>query len=348
MPSTSSSRLAFGIAASSPPWPTSRTGASARATRCAQACETSSGRTAVTTSAPACCTRNRPSGSRTATAWHSSGSSRSSASRHTSSTPTRGPSRSRLTTPGSERRRRAPSSTTTTLGSSSSARSAPARARARAVTSADSSASRRATVSVSVPISTAVSCPSRGRQCGSQRTHSQSGRAAGSVSTTMRRSCGLCSTAACPTTQRASRRGASAGPARPSTPRCPSAMVTGTSRAVQVTVRSCSGRSGSCTRTSEGRSAVPTRSSSRSGSCRRRSHSRRRGPVAVSSRAAGSGQSRRRAVRSASRAAEASCSTRCVRWRNSASCARCERRPFLRSTSALPTKATGDSTPSSR
>ena len=61
-----------------------------------------SGRTSRITSAIICCTR-RPSGAATATAWHSAGSSRSSASRQTAYTPTCGPSRSTWMTPGSER-----------------------------------------------------------------------------------------------------------------------------------------------------------------------------------------------------------------------------------------------------
>ncbi len=81
-PSTSSNRLDDGRAESSASPLTSRIGASARATRSHQGADTVSGRTFSTTAARVCWTRT-PVASWTTTAWHSSGSSRSSESTQT-------------------------------------------------------------------------------------------------------------------------------------------------------------------------------------------------------------------------------------------------------------------------
>ena len=118
-----------------------------------------------------------------ATAFASSGRSRSSASRQIDRMPRAGPSLSSATTPGRERSRRAPSYTTTMSGSESTALLRPARAALRAVSIAVSSATRRAQVSVSTPIVATVSWPNCGRAWGSQRTHSHFSAWSGSVST---------------------------------------------------------------------------------------------------------------------------------------------------------------------
>ena len=237
------------------------------------------------------------------TAWHSSGSWRSCSSRHRNSTPTAGPSRSSVTSPGSSRMRRAPSSTTST-GRTASTVATLANARARRVrpprrrsTRSSSSATRRAVVSSSLPTDDerpgvaarvrqpAHPAPGVGRrparraarrdtsagECGRRRP------ARPSTPATRRRSSSLPGDAGDADARerhrdRARRRRSSAGPARG--PR-------GRGRA--ATPRSAT-------------SAVPTRASIQSGSVRRRSHSRDRGPVANSSTVAGSGSSRRRAA----------------------------------------------------
>ena len=232
------------------------------------------------------------------------------------------------------------------VGSSSRPRTGPA-TRARAVTTAPSSATRRPSVSASVPSRTAVSWPSTGRQCGSQRTQSHVSRAPGSVSThdlQVARAVqhrGLADHPAAPG------RGARRRPASPSTP-CSAAAPSparparsrrprGVLRALRVVEHDVRRAGRRC----------PTRSSRRSGSRRRRSHSRRRGPTAVSSTSAGSGQPARRAARSASSASCASCSIRSLRSR--CSCAAGEDcRPCLRSISELPTSVIGLSRPNSR
>src|ERR1700750_2487837 len=148
--------------------------------------------------------------------------------------------------PGIRRSCRAPSSTTRTFGPSSllatdSAAAPPKPPPAasagtfasRAVTSATSSDTRFDADSRSVPTSATQSSLPRGTQCGSQRTQFQCGPAAGSApSTTMDRSRGLCRTADCATSQRASARDASTGPARPRTPVVVSRIETGTQNAV--------------------------------------------------------------------------------------------------------------------
>ena len=211
--------------------------------------------------------------------------------------------------PGMRRSWRAPSSTTRTLGPRSLAGAAwpsePPRPSgpspalfSLALTSVTSSLTRRAAESGSVPTSATQSSPPRGAQCGSQRTQFHCGPAAGSAaSTTMDRSRGLCSTAAWATSQRASARDASSGPARPTTPIVVSGIETGTQKDVGT-----AGSLASSAPTSwimAGPSNSPIRIRSVSGSSARRSHSRLRGPVAVSSTCAGSIASSRRRFSSA-------------------------------------------------
>ena len=165
-------------------------------------------------------------------------------------------------TPGSDRSLRDPSNTTRMSGRKrTSCRPASLAACWRALTTASSSAMRAATDSASLPINTAQSCPLAGRQCGSQRAHSQLSRPDESVSRQICTSLGLCRVATCATSQRPIARGASPGPATPITPRSGSEMVTGASGTSQVTSRRCSSSSGSASVTADGRSAVPTRSS---------------------------------------------------------------------------------------
>ena len=148
--------------------------------------------------------------------------------------------------PGIRRSCRAPSSTTRIFGprslSATDSAAAPPQPppaasagtfASRAVTSATSSDTRFDADSRSVPTSATQSSLPRGTQCGSQRTQFQCGPAAGSAaSTTMDRSRGLCRTADWATSQRASARDASTGPARPSTPVVVSRIETGTQNAV--------------------------------------------------------------------------------------------------------------------
>ncbi len=76
--------------------------------------------------------------------------------------------------PGSDRSLRDPSKTTMMSGRNrASCGPAPLAACCRALMMASSSAILVATDSASLPISTAQSCPASGRQCGSQRAHSQ-------------------------------------------------------------------------------------------------------------------------------------------------------------------------------
>ncbi len=231
-----------------------------RASRAHQATPTRSGRTPATVSSLICRTRSPP-GSAVVTAWHSAGSSRSSASRQIAYTPTCGPSRRICTAPGSMRSFRDPSKTTT-MSCRNETWSIPESrwARCRPAMMACSSAIRAATVSASFPIR-ATERPSPGRQCGSHLTHSQADRPEESVSTQICRSFGLCRVAAWAISQRPTLRGASPGPATPSTPRSRSGTATGASGTSQITVRRCSSWAGSASSTAEGRSAVPTRSS---------------------------------------------------------------------------------------
>ena len=77
---------------------------------------TLSGLTSFTVAAFICWTRSRPDRSKTATAWVSAGSSRSSASRQMANTPACGPSRRIWMAPGSDRSFREPSNTTMMSG----------------------------------------------------------------------------------------------------------------------------------------------------------------------------------------------------------------------------------------
>ena len=215
----------------------------------------------------------------------------------------------------------------------------------RSVTSAASSATRRPAVAGSEPTSAMQASPLRGAQCGSQRTQFQCRPASGSAdSTTIWRSRGLCRAAAWPTSQRASPRELSSGPARPSTPSSGSGSGTGTFLAVGGGGSSASaGRAllGHDLDRDRGRLVSPTRRCRVSGSCARRSHSRRRGPVAVSSTWAGSGEVIRRSASSAACAAamvgSSSASfclySRMARW--------CDTRPCRRSVIHWPTIMTG-------
>ena len=126
---------------------------------------------------------------------------------------------------------------------------------------ASSSVIRVDTDSAVLPISETAFCPWPGRQCGSQRAHSQTGCPLLSVSIQICRSLGECKVAAWATSQRPAARGASPGPATPSTPRCASGTVTGASGISQKTCLRCSSSVGSSSSTADGISAVPTRSS---------------------------------------------------------------------------------------
>ncbi len=127
--------------------------------------------------------------------------------------------------PGRRRNARAPSSTIRMLYGTDGTASCPKNddsvcaVRRRSVTRIASSVMRWAADSVSAPTRATQSSPSRGAQCGSQRTQFHSSPACWSAErTTMARSRGLCRTAACATIHRASAREAYRGPVSPTTP----------------------------------------------------------------------------------------------------------------------------------
>lgn len=195
-------------------------------------------------------------------------------------TPTAGPSLSTCTSDGIARRRLAPSITTTISSAGGVFLPIPASLRASMI--AASSAMARAVVAAfDAMLVIGWSAPSR-RTCGNQDIHSHSAVRVVSVSSVKVTSFGLCSVASCATTQFASLRASSSGPAMPITPRSARRMRTGTSVASHATVRLCDSCSGSSMVTSDRCVAVPTRTSRWSGSVRRRSHRRGSGVTAVS------------------------------------------------------------------
>ena len=182
-------------------------------------------------------------------------------------TPTCGPSRSIWMTPGSDRSFRDPSNTTMMSGRElhrpGGRRSQ--RPAACSLMMASSSAIRAATDSASLPISddrspvpglagsAAASGPTPSSACPQE-----------SVSTQICRSLGLCRVAAWATSQRPTARGASPGPATPSTPRCGSGTVTGASGICQKTCLRCSSCVGSAARPrTAGRPCPPAAAGSR-------------------------------------------------------------------------------------
>ena len=168
-----------------------------------------------------CCTRSGRPAATTATAWHSAGSSRSSASRQIAYTPTAGPSRSTWIAPGSERSLPRPVEHDDDVGLNRMAPCGPAAASAfcRAPTMASSSAIRAVTVSASLPIRRRSRPPARsepapdaGSAAASAPIPSRPARLA-SVSTQIATSFGLCRAAIWATSQRPVDRGAASGPA---------------------------------------------------------------------------------------------------------------------------------------
>ncbi len=242
---------------------------------------------------------------------HSSGSSRSWASRQTLKTRTPGPSVSTCTIPGTSRSCRAPSAITRTSGSLNIAlpMEEPS-TRRRAWIWATSSEIRLAVDSGSLPTATTGPAPPPdGRRWGSHRTQAQPSARERSERTTTRRSRGLCRTADWATSQRASAWTEPSVPATPTTPNSATSMPIGTSGMLQRTRRWFSSRAGSSISFTDGWSTVPIRSTRWSGSCRRRSQSRPPGPVAVSATVAGSGPATPRTRRSRSAAVRTSCSS---------------------------------------
>ncbi len=258
--SRSSSRTSCGSPASCSGL-TSRTGASALATCSHQSASTRSARTSVRSGAPVRRTVRRCPAART-TVPHSSGSSRSWASRQTLKTRTPGPSVSTCTMPGTSRRCRAPSAITRTSGSLNIAlpMEEPS-TRRRAWIWATSSEIRLAVDSGSLPTATTGPAPPPGgRRCGSHRTQAQPSARERSERTTTRRSRGLCRTADWATSQRASAWTAGPVPATPTTPNSATSMPIGTSGMLQRTRRWFSSRAGSSISFTDGWSTVPIRS----------------------------------------------------------------------------------------
>ncbi|SCE50163.1 hypothetical protein [Streptomyces sp. DfronAA-171] len=294
---------------------TSRTGAIARATSSHHAESTRSARTSSTFGTPELRTDTRlPSA--TTTAVHSSGSSRSRSSTHSPKTRTPGPCVSTWTIPGTSRSRRAPSRTTRMSGSRSNvcARAEEDLAATRFWMSEISSLTRCAVLSGSLPIATGD--PGRPEaRCGSQRTQFHDSACSSVVRTTIRRSRGLCRTAACATAQHARSRGARPGPETPTTPWSVISRPYGTSASRQCTARWFVSRAWSSIRLSEGRVTVPSRSVRKSGSRRRRCHSSVPGPLAWSSTVAGSGKVSLRSSRSSTVASRTSRSSAARRSR---------------------------------
>ena len=343
MPMTSSSREERGIAPASPWAETSRSGARARATRCAQPAGTRSRLTCSISSLSVCDTPAQGSSAAT-TARHSSGRDTRSSSRHSSLMPAAGPSRRTRTMPGTRRRARAPSSTTRVNGPAPAPPAAPAASWRRSIR--DTRAPTwRAIVSSSMAARTRAPVPSGARAWGSQQVHAHSSPARaprpGSTSTMRSSSAGEWSTAHWASIHRATSRRFS--PATPATPSRPSGTDTGTSDADQANGSSQPARSGSLSSTSLGRSAVPTRRSSQSGSWMRLSHSPALGPVARSMTSAASGWSSRRARRSSTSALKAALSASRFCSRKRATASRCIFLAPERVARRLPIIMSGDS-----
>ena len=147
--------------------------------------------------------------------------------------------------PGSDLSRREPSNTTMMSGVNCAGRWLSPIDCCLLAMIPSSSAIRVDTDSAVLPISETAFCPWPGRQCGSQRAHSQPGCPLLSVSIQIWTSLGECRVAAWATSQRPIARGASPGPATPSTPRCGSGTVTGASGISQNTCLRCSSSVGS-------------------------------------------------------------------------------------------------------